>query len=160
VVYFDGHAFTEVASGLRYANGVTLSPDGVRVYVAETTGRLLRVYHRDSLDGSLNELARYLIPTGLDNISVDREGTLWIAAHPQMLAFLEHAADPANHSPSQILRVEIDDRGAIEVDEIMMSDGSDLSGSSVALPVGDRLLVGSVFEPHILDCRMLPSNAR
>ena len=69
-----------------------------------------------------------------------------------VLCFLQHAADPEVHSPSQVVRLVLTDDGDVETDEVMMTDGSDLSGSSVALPIGrDRLLVGSVFEPHFLD---------
>jgi hypothetical protein len=40
------------------------------------------------------------------------------------------------------------------VEEVFLSRGADLSGSSVAAVYGDRLLVGAVLDDHILDCRM------
>lgn len=160
VVYFDGIRLTKVAEGLRYANGIALSENGHRVYVTETTGQELRVYARDRQNGALTEMSHLRIPSGPDNLTLAPDGALWIGAHPQMLKFLEHAGDPQALSPSQVLRAVVGDDGEITVEEILLSHGADLSGSSVAVPLGNRLLVGSVFERHILDCRLLPSNAR
>jgi hypothetical protein len=42
------------------------------------------------------------------------------------------------------------------VEEVLLSLGEDLSGSSVAAVRGDRLLVGSVMDDGILDCRISP----
>lgn len=40
------------------------------------------------------------------------------------------------------------------VSEVFLSDGRDLSGSSVAAVSGDIMLIGSVFEERILRCRL------
>jgi len=40
------------------------------------------------------------------------------------------------------------------VEEVYLNDGTQLSGSSVAAPVNGRMLIGSVFEPFILDCSL------
>lgn len=159
VVYFDGAALSTVAEGLHYANGIALSPDGTRVYVAETAARALDVFRRDPETGALDLVTRTVLASGPDNLSVTADGAIWIAAHPRMLAYLRHAQDPAVRSPSQVLRVAVDERGGVTADEVLLDDGGLISGSSVALPLGDRFLVGSVFERHLLDCRRLPSNA-
>jgi len=39
------------------------------------------------------------------------------------------------------------------VEEIYLNDGNPMSGSSVGAAYKDRLLIGSVFEPFILDCK-------
>jgi arylesterase/paraoxonase len=157
VVYFDGARLATVVSGLTYANGVALSRDGRRVFVAETTGRRLTAYDRDEATGALAQRNEVSIGTGLDNISVAADDALWIAAHPRMLDFLRHARDPRSASPSQVLRVTLGWSG-LEVEDVFLDDGRALSGSSVALPVGaDRFLVGSVFERHFLDCRRDPA---
>ena len=48
VLFFDGKEAQPVAGGLRFANGLQLSKDGKTLYVAELTGRRIRVYQRDS----------------------------------------------------------------------------------------------------------------
>ncbi len=151
VGYFDGTTSRFVVTGLRYANG--LATDGDLVFVSETTGRALHAYRR-AADGTLTRLSTATADAGLDNISVDGSGELWIGAHPNMLAFLSHAKDPSAHSPSAVLRAKVDKTtGALTLSEMAVDDGSLLSGSSVAQPIGGRLLLGTVFE-HALDCAL------
>lgn len=154
LLWFDGGKATVAASGLRYANGVAVSNDGATVYVSETTGRRLLAYARDAASGALLLRVEHAAGSGLDNISVAPDGSLWVAAHPKMLEFLGHAKDPAHHSPSQVLRVRHDvaaDR--LEVVEVALDDGATLSGSSVALPLpSGQVVVGAVFERHALRC--------
>jgi hypothetical protein len=46
------------------------------------------------------------------------------------------------------------------VRDVFLSLGEDLSGSSVAAPFGSRLLIGSVFEQHFLDCERVADGGR
>jgi arylesterase/paraoxonase len=154
VVFYDGERFVEAASGLRYPNGVNVSRDGMTLYVASTTGGTVFAFHIDPGSGSLRNRRSIAIGSGVDNIEVDQQGDLWIGAHPKLLTFVRHAGDASRLSPSQVIRVGDPDAGAPRVDEILLSLGGDLSGSSVASVQGDRLLVGSVMDDGILDCRM------
>lgn len=153
VARVDGDKVEKILGGLTYANGINLSRDGRQVYVAESSGRRLSVYDLDEKSGTLTLTGEHAFDTALDNIIVADDGALWIGAHPQMLKFLGHAADPAKLSPSQVLRVTIGPDGVFDVEELLMDDGSALSGSSVAQPVPDGFIVGSVFEEHLLHCR-------
>ena len=94
--------------------------------------------------------------TGLDNITMDRYGMLWMAAHPKLMTFVSHAKDAAKQSPSEVLWVDPDQNADPPVRTVFLSLGEDLSGASVAVPWGSRLLIGSVFEPHFLDCERDP----
>jgi arylesterase / paraoxonase len=151
VLFWDGDRMRVVDEGLRYANGIALSHDGRTVYVAETIGRALRTYARDADTGQLTLRHRIPCGTGVDNIDVDEAGNLWIGAHPKMLRFVAHAEDPSKRSPSQVLHVDVQ-VDPPEVETVWLSMGEDLSGSSVAAVRGDKMLIGSVFEPHILIC--------
>jgi arylesterase/paraoxonase len=81
---------------------------------------------------------------------------LWIGAHPKLLSFLAHAGDEESLSPSQVLWVDPDVGFDPPVRDAFLDLGEDLSGSSVAAPWGSRLLIGSVFEEHFLDCERDP----
>ena len=151
VVLYDGGRARRVADGLRYANGVALSAEGAELYVAATVDRAIFVYGVGP-DGALSLLRRIETGTGVDNITVDDEGMLWLGAHPKLLTFVRHAADSSVLSPSQVLRV---DPRSGRVDEILLDDGRQLSGSAAAVPWVDRLLIGPVFDDHMLDCRMV-----
>jgi arylesterase / paraoxonase len=156
VLYYNGEVFTKVWTGINYGNGINVSRDGEKLFLATTTGRTLLTFNRNSENGSLTLDKSIDLGTGIDNISVDTDGTLWIAAHPKMLAFVSHAKDPAKHSPSQILKLTPDNRGDYQVSEIYMNDGSDLSGSSVALHYKNEVFVGVVFESKLLRATLAP----
>ena len=149
VVYFDGQTFEVVAEDVAYPNGIIGDPRGDSVFVASTTGRAVLRYRRDRETGALSLLERYDVGTGVDNLDLGADGRIWIGAHPNMLAFLRNARDPENLSPSQVLAL---DPGSGAIDEVFLSAGDDLSTSSVGAFYGNRLLIGSVFEDHVLLC--------
>lgn len=154
VVFYDGSRFSEAAAGIGYANGIAVSLDGKTLYVCAVTEKALIVYDRDKETGSLTLRERMPLGTGVDNIEIDSSGNLWIGAHPQMLKFIAHAKDPANLSPSQVLRLTSDENGRMQAAEIYLNAGEEISGSSVCAVIGKRMLIGSVFEEKFLDCRL------
>ncbi len=151
IVRVDADGATVVADNLKYANGLALSEDGATLYAAETLGKRLNFYDIGE-DGGLSIRDRVRLGTGLDNITRDDAGRLFIAAHPKLLTFaLGHAKSANKDSPSQV--VVVDPANEV-VDQVFLSLGADISGSSVALVdvAARRMLVGSVYEPHILAC--------
>ncbi len=155
LLWFDGAAMSYAVQGLAYANGVNVSPDGKTIYVAETGGRRLSAYDRDVATGVLTLKQDGFFGTGLDNIDVAPDGALWIGAHPRMVDFLYHAADPKELSPSQILRIEPQAGGAART--LYTDMGTEFSGVSAAVVFDGadgvrRFLAGAVFEPKLLLC--------
>lgn len=144
-------------TGLVYANGVQVGTDGQTLYLAETTGKRLTAYSMDGATGALTLVGEKAINSGLDNIEIGADGTLWVVGHPRMLDFLAHADDAAARSASQVFLARASG-DSFDVEEIYLNDGGEISGASVAAPVGDRFLIGSVFEPFILDCAMGSGN--
>ena len=75
-----------VDQGLKFANGVTLSPDQTLLYVAESRSRWIYSYQIQA-DGSLAYKQRYFhlhVPdsaddSGTDGMRVDRDGRLYVA---------------------------------------------------------------------------------
>lgn len=153
LLYFDGNTMKVAAGDFAYANGVNLSPDGTYVYVAETLGRAIKVFERNRIDGSLKLLENIFLDTGVDNIEVDESGNMWIGAHPRMLDFLAYASDQSHKSPSQVIKLSVVPGHGYVVTDIFISDGSDISGSSVAAFYKNTMLVGSVFDDAFLLCK-------
>lgn len=154
VLYFDGEKFSIAVDGLRYGNGININADGSQLYVATTTGRNLLTYDRNKTTGALTEVGKLGLKTGLDNIDVDADGNIWIAAHPKLLAFVGHAKDSTKKSPSQVLRLVPQPGNQYKVEEVFMDDGGILSGSSIAVRYKDHLFVGGVFQPRILRIKL------
>lgn len=154
VVYYDGKAMRVVGGTLSFANGINVSADGKSVYVTEFLGLALHVYARDPATGDLTPRDYTPLGTGLDNIDVQEDGALLIAAHPKITAMIAHAGDAAKISPSQIIRVELSPTGdGGRAGTIYLNLGGQLSGSSVAAGYRDLMLIGNVFDPKILVCK-------
>jgi arylesterase/paraoxonase len=154
VVYFDGSTPKVAAEGLVYSNGINQSPDGSMIYVAETSGLSLRIYARDAATGALTPKEQIAFGAALDNIDVDEQGRLWIAAHPHVLDFLFHVGDASKLSPSQIIRVTPKASEGGDVRQVYLNLGGEISAASVAAYHKGRMIVGSVFERKYLNCAM------
>ncbi len=156
LVYYDGTDASIAARGLTYANGVEVSNDGRTLYVSETTDGNLRVYDRDVESGALTQRAGaeglLRLGSGLDNIDVDAAGRIWIGAHPKLFDVIAHAEDAANLSPAQILMIEPSDDGGGAITEVYLGDGSLASGSSVGAYDNGRLVIGVIFDAHVVVC--------
>jgi arylesterase / paraoxonase len=146
VVYYDGNEMKILDEGIRYANGINASKDGKKLYVAACTDGSINVYDRNPFKKTGNIPCK----TGVDNLEWDTEGNLWVGAHPKLLKFLSHAKDPQKKSPSQVLKINLQNPENPEISEIYVNDGNPLSGSSVAAVYKNTLLVGGVFDDGVL----------
>lgn len=151
VVYYDGKGMRTVAGGFAYANGIWAQ--GKLLYVSSTIGQKFHVFNR-AADGSLVPVSETAIGTSGDNIDIDVNGVIRLAAHPKLLTFTRHASDEKKKSPSQILVVARDAGGGCTFTEAYLNTGGEISGASVAAAYKKRLLMGSVFEDFFLDCTM------
>ncbi len=150
LLYFDGETYSKVYDNLNYANGVNVSADGKTLYMTETTGRILSVLDRNIATGKLTLRFTKQFKTGLDNITIDAEGNLWVASHPKLLDFIGHANNPAKLSPSQVLKLTPTGRDDFKVTEVYLNSGEEISGTSTALYYKGRVYVGVVFESKLL----------
>ncbi|HVN83261.1 MAG TPA: SMP-30/gluconolactonase/LRE family protein [Candidatus Binatia bacterium] len=154
VVMWDGTSFREVAAGISLANGINVSPDQQTVYVASTIGKLVQVYDRDARSGSLRRRGEIPMDSGVDNIEVDADGSLWIGSHPQIFSLVRYMGGRAPYAPSQILHVVPSRDGAARIDEVYLNLGEQISAASVGAVRGKRLLIGAIADSKILDCQM------
>ncbi len=156
LVYYDGAQASVAARGLTYANGVNVSPDGRTLYLAETTDGTLRIYDRDPSTGALAQrsgpagLVR--LGAGLDNIDIDDQGRVWVAAHPKLFALRPHMESPANLSPAQVIMIDPDDSGFGDIVEVYLGSGALASGSSVAAYYRGQMVIGVIFDKHVVIC--------
>jgi len=152
VFYTDGTVWRIAAEGLRFANGIGVSPDGGSVYVAETSGGAIRFYDRNPANGALRETEMIKLGAAPGNISVDETGALWVGAMPKPLMAPRHGADPDTLAPSQVIRII--PGGAPET--IYRDDGAEVSASSAAARLGSKLLIGALYGKKFLICDLPP----
>jgi arylesterase/paraoxonase len=154
VAYYDGKSLRAVATGLKSAAGIAASPDGTRVYVAETTGKQLRVYARNASSGDLALSQAVPLDSAPDNLNVDEAGRVWIAAHAKTLALVMNFAKAENLAPTQILRWSPDAPDKDTLTQVYLNMGEAISGGSVGAAVGQSLLIGSITDRKLLRCRI------
>ncbi len=154
VLYFNGTAWRVAAEGLRFANGVNVSIDGSRLYVAETAGGALKIYNRDRRNGALTLDKTAPLAIAPDNINIDASGTLWIGGMQKPLAFLAHSRDPKNTAPSAIVRLKDQPGLSVEPDYVFSDRGERISAASAAASLDSKLVVGAVLEERYLLCDM------
>jgi arylesterase/paraoxonase len=157
VIFYNGSEFVQAASGIGYANGINISPDGSLLYVCSITEGSLHVYDRDPVSGTIEHREEIHLATGADNVEVEADGDLWIGAHPQLLTTAKHFKNPGTISPSQVLHLTPQAGGGYKVEEVYLDTGEQISASTVAAVRGNRLLIGSIFDAKFLDCRSVPS---
>lgn len=150
VIYFDGASATQALTGLIAANGLNVSADGSELYVAELIARRINIFKLAPKTGLLSDRRQLKIGTSPDNIDVAPDGLLYIGSHPNLLAFSKHAANANEMSASQIVRLDPDSG---DYETVFMSIEGELNGSSVGAFFNDKLLVGGVFESHIMLCK-------
>ena len=153
LLYYNGSVFRKVHQGLVYANGVQLSKDGQQIYLSHTVGRELLVLDRNRTSGELKLNQTIHLSSGGDNIDVDDQGNIWIAAHPKLMKFMQHAKKTESLSPSQVFKV-YKENGKYVSRKVYENDGSQISGSSVAVVKADTMFIGCVFENNILQIKI------
>jgi arylesterase / paraoxonase len=149
VLYYNGSSFTVAAKSLYYANGINISHDHKELYLATTTGSSIIVFDREE-DGGLHQRFIIDLGTGVDNIDVDEAGDLWIAAHPKLLDFVNHAKDSTRNSPSQVIKLTLSGAHDFTETTVYLNDGSEISGSSVAAYYHNELFIGAVYDNTML----------
>lgn len=105
---------------------------------------------RDIESGQLSLRFAKNLKTGLDNITIDADGNLWIGSHPKLLDFIAHAENSGDISPSQVLKLTHDGESDFSITEVYLDAGKELSGSSTALYYNGTVYVGVVFESKLL----------
>lgn len=155
LLYYDGKEFKKVHEGMVYANGVNLSNDGSQLYVTHTTGHEVFVLDRNINTGGLILKETINIGSGVDNIDVDENDVIWVAAHPKLFDFVAHVKDKSKITPSQLFSIHKKD-GEYTVTKVYENDGTQLSGGSIITVNNDTAFVGCVFEDNILKLSVNP----
>jgi arylesterase/paraoxonase len=152
VLYFDGKKFKKVATGIKYANGIEASKDGKKIYVASSTGNELLIYSRTLVNGKLQYDQSVELGTVPDNLFVDDQDNIWLAALPG-IEFLLYRYEKVDISPSQVLKIVLSKKDEYVVHELYLNAGEELSASTSVGPYKNRMLLGGVYSEHFLDCK-------
>lgn len=159
VMAFRDGSWTEVADDVRYASGIQASGD--MLYVSSVFDEQVHVMRFDPASGDVVErYAPIHVGSGVDNLTWDTEGTaLLVAAHPDQRAFVRHSRSAAEHSPSEVYRMNLA-CCAPTVQLLHRSEGCVIDAASVAVRYDDALYLGQVFGGGIARCTLPRSGRR
>jgi len=156
VTYFDGEQGHIIIDGMRMANGIELSADKQTLYVAESLARRVSRYRRgiSLMDWTYQDSIEF--DFSVDNLEWSDNGNLLTAGHPKAFDFLAHVDNPINISSSEVASINIAGK-TMQAETIYRNDGKALSGASVAVQLGETVLIGPVIDTHILRCQVKSS---
>lgn len=156
VWHFDGTTGKKLDTGIGFANSLAITADGKTLYASGTISRAIYIYDRDPATNAIKRRDAAFVGTGVDNLDIEDDGRLWIATHPKLLSFIQHAGNPSKAAPSQVIVLEPATAGeGGKIDQIYLKGPEDkFSAASVAVRSGDTMVLGSVFEPGIRVCKL------
>ncbi|KAK2190273.1 hypothetical protein NP493_79g01007 [Ridgeia piscesae] len=154
VGFYDGRRGRTVLTGLGIPTGIMTSSDGRYVYMAELGAETLNIYARKT-DYALSLVQEVPLNSFVDKIDVDvATGDVWVAGHGDIEFLLDDFGPPKNTSvsPSQVFRLSMSDGGStmIGVEDVYYNDGTEFSGSTVAVHYRRHVLIGSIDTKMLL----------
>ena len=149
VIFYDGKKFKEAAKGISYANGINFEKNKNLIFVASPRKFKIKVYEKQP-DNSLTFIEDIYCGSGVDNIEFDTNNNLWVGAHPNLLQFMSYANSYNNITPSEIIKIQYFKKGDYKVETIYLEKGEEMSGSTVAAPFENLILMGNVMDKHFV----------
>ncbi len=148
VGFYDGESASLKAGSIAYANGMQFNGSDKLLYLASPRGFMVKVYEVDS-NWNLNLREDIDVGSGVDNIELDESGNLWIGSHPNLMAFASYAAGNKPSAPSEVIKINYKGSGST-IESIYVDSGETISASSVAVPWGGYLFIGTVMDEKVL----------
>ena len=158
VVFYDGESASIAVKNLSSVSGINLSLDQQTVYASETNAKRMAILKRNLADGSLKKIKTVKLTGSPDNINVSEDGSLIVANIPKVWALIQHFIALQNNeykpSPSQVVRIDFDNKGDPLSEELFMSDGYDISTTSVGVIWANKLFMGSIDDKQMHVCEL------
>jgi arylesterase/paraoxonase len=154
VYHYDSKSFTKVGEKIVYPNGVISTKSNSTLYIASTVSNSLFVYKNDTVSKSWKLIQRKKLPGMPDNLSWDANKNLIVSVHPSRLRFARHTLDHSYLAGSRVLRLKPLKDGRLNKIENIFEDatGTLISGSSGAALYNNEIIIGAVFDDHVLRC--------
>lgn len=151
-MYRAGQGWQLAAEGLAIANGIVI--DGNTVWVTQTLGEGMVRYSRQA-DGKLAQATQLTSLSLLDGLSESRPGYLLATSYPSLIGLGLHWQRQRSRARTVVHEVNTQSGSH----RIVFSDpGTGINAVSSARRMGDRLYLGQLFDPYLLNCPWPGSN--
>jgi arylesterase/paraoxonase len=151
VIYYDGAHASVAVSERKFGAGVTVSTDGLRLYLAEAGARQVLIFDRDTETGSLYWSGLIELAGAPDKLDIGADGSLWAAVQPNSWAAVRNLSS-ARPAPTMILRMPAPVNGFVKPQPVYVNGGGEFSAGSIGMVYAERLYVGSATEKKLLIC--------
>ncbi|KZW00280.1 calcium-dependent phosphotriesterase [Exidia glandulosa HHB12029] len=150
------------ARNLRSSNGIAKGPQG-EIYVTSTYTSQIYVFEAQADDTLVLTDTIPIGGGGLDNLSVDSEGSIYVAEYPKVFhAHYRHLENPKILSPSAVLKISLNtDESAYygqkyKIEKIFEDDGKVANGVTTAAYDKERnkLYMHGIASPAFLNCEL------
>lgn len=162
-LYFcEADSCRKVADKIPYAADIAYLPQEHHLFVSIAFRKALWVYETVGEPLRLRYLRRIRLPGHPDNLTLVNDTTLWVVCHRRLNAWARSLAFGAEKSRWQIVEVRLLPTGRYQVRTLYRARRG-YATASAAVPVGNFIYVGSVFEPVLLRFRVdeaIPPDAR
>ncbi|VDM79396.1 unnamed protein product [Strongylus vulgaris] len=81
IVYYDGQKTSWLLSKTTSPSSIVVHPDGKHLIISRASAKMLSVYIRKKKDYSLSHLFDIPLGTTTDNLSLDKEGAIWVVSY-------------------------------------------------------------------------------
>jgi len=148
-------SWSVAARWMLYPNGVAVDDAGQTLHVAGARGKLRRFALDGAGEAEGRPIRRGRARGTLDNLMWADDGALWTTGHPRALAFMRHVEDADEVAPTEVFRVtpHAKRKRRLVAKRVLRVDDGRVDAGSVALPVGDAVAIGQVFDPGVMLCR-------
>jgi arylesterase / paraoxonase len=150
--YFDGQSYHELVSAINFANGLAFDRKNNLLYLAAMLEKRIRVYSWNDSQGSVMYSHTLSLPAAPDNLTLDAQGGLWVAAHPKLFKLKAHAKNHAENAPSQVFLFDRPELPGNPAQLVFSNNGNLISAASVAVKQDHHLVIGSIFQNRLLQC--------
>lgn len=147
LVFYNNGDVKVVREGIKFSNGLAIDKKSYRLYMAEMLGKTVHKFDITNL-AKPKHIGQQSFDGAPDNIYLDGDH-LYVATHNRVLDLKQHQASSEKLSPSTIYRWYVNS-GRPEM--IYSNDGTEIPAASVAIPVNDKIILGTIFERKLLIC--------
>jgi len=152
IVYYDGQKGYQVSENMSFPNGIAIDAFRNYLYVSETLGGNILQLRIGQEGYKLQPITKEYISQGLDNLSWDAQGNLWVTCQPNLMAVNRFMQNPTTLVPFEVYQIQT--QGDLLVPNLILRHtGEQLAGASVALTYTNQLIIGSVCQSRIWVCR-------
>ena len=144
LLFFNGTLFQQAVNGLSDPSAVAVSLDGQRLFIASRGERRLIALSRDRYTGALTEQNSLSLPMRPERMSLDANGTLWIAGPTRL---------PSLSGASTVVRVFIGADGKPQnLETVYADEGQGIRAATAVVKAENHLFIGSAHDDKLLDC--------